>query len=300
MKQARHFFDQRGVVEVDCPILSPSASIDTHIDLIPATYSKKKQIYLHSSPEFGMKRLLAHGIGDIYQMSHVFRDGEHGIKHNPEFMMVEWYRIGMTLDQLMEETADFIRLFLGPLPLAKIRYREAFLKYVGIDYVTSSEKDLLKFIRSNKIPVYSSLELEDKDAMLNLLIGSLVEPHLGEEGLVVLMDYPASQAALAKKKWVDDEQVAERFEIYYHGIELANGYFELTNPEEQEQRFLEGNKARIGLGKDALPIDRFFLDALKRGVPNCSGVAVGFDRLMMLRHRTDSIADVLSWSWEEA
>jgi lysyl-tRNA synthetase class 2 len=135
LRHARAFFDDRGVLETDCPIISPSAAIDAHIDLIPALDVLQNKRYLHSSPEYGMKRLLAQGMGDIYQLSHVFRQGEQGVKHNPEFMMAEWYRLGITFEQIMSETAEFIRLFLGYLPSETISYREALLKYTGIDYV---------------------------------------------------------------------------------------------------------------------------------------------------------------------
>lgn len=300
LKQARLFFEKRGLLEVDCPILSASAAVDAHIDLIPAIYRRTSTVYLHSSPEYGMKRLLAEGIGDIYQLSHVFRDGEQGLKHNPEFMMAEWYRVGMDLEGLIHETVDFICVFLGQLPFIILRYREAFQKYAGIDYITSTEQDLLDYLKDKGIPYYEEAQAEGKDALLNLILGSVIEPQLGQNGLCVLTDYPASQAALAKKKWVDSEQVAERFEVYYQGLELANGYHELTNSEEQRQRFIEANKMRLEMGKEALPIDENFLAALNKGLPDCSGVAVGFDRLMMLRHKKTDIADVISWDWTKA
>lgn len=300
LKQARDFFYQRDVVEVDCPILSTRASIDAHIDLIPALYHHKERCYLHSSPEFGMKRLLAEGIGDCYQLSHVFRDGEWGVKHNPEFMMAEWYRLGFSLEQLMEETIQFCRLFLGDLPATTITYREAFKHCLGIDYVNMSEHALLKFIQDKGIPFYPEVVSEGKDAILNLILGSCIEPQLGKDGLCVLAYYPSTQAALAQKKRFGDEEVAERFEVYYQGAELANGYHELANPSEQHERFIEANAARVASGKNALPIDTNFLKALEKGLPDCCGVAVGVDRLMMLRHKRSNIADVLAWGWAEA
>lgn len=294
----RHFFEQRGVMEVDCPILSQKASVDAHIDLISACYHGKTPCYLHSSPEYGMKRLISENIGDIYQLSHVFRDGELSPKHNPEFTMAEWYRLGFTLQQMMEETVQFIRLFLGELPYQIVNYRDIFLQMTGIDYLTSSNETLLNYIIAHQIPYYASVLDEGKDALLNLILGSQVEPQLGLGQLCVLAYYPASQAALAMKQWHGSEEVAERFEVYYQGVELANGYHELTNAKEQRQRFEEANAFRISLGKNSLPIDDNFLSALEKGLPDCCGVAVGFDRLMMLRQKQKEIANVLAWGWQ--
>lgn len=298
LAKARQFFHDRNILEVDCPQITIAASVDAHIDLIPV-HAAGHWRYLHSSPEYGMKRLLAEGIGDIYQLAHVFREGEKSDKHNPEFTMAEWYRVGYDFAQMIEETVDFIRLFVGKLPYRRISYREAFLQYAKIDYVHATFEELLDFIRTHDIPAYSALEQEDKDACLNLILGFLIEPQLGKEELCVLDYYPSTQAALAKKSQRADEQVAERFEVYYKGIELANGYHELTNAQEQRQRFIEANLHRRQLGKQMLPIDEYFLQALEKGLPDCCGVAVGFDRLMMLRHEA-SIDEVLPFAWDKA
>lgn len=300
LKAARHFFDERGVLEVDCPILSAQASVDTHIDLMVALYRGNEKHYLHSSPEMGMKRLLAEGMEDIYQLAHVFRDGEWSAKHNPEFMMAEWYRLGFSLEEMIEETIQFIRLFLGELPYRIVSYREIFLQETGIDYVTASEQELFTYIREQNIPFYASILEEGKDALLNLILGSQVEPKLGFNELCVLAYYPSSQAALARKRMHGTEQVAERFEVYYQGVELANGFHELTDAPEQRQRFYEANEARLALGKESLPPDENFLQALEKGLPDCCGVAVGFDRLMMLRQGQKEIANVLTWGWQQA
>jgi elongation factor P--(R)-beta-lysine ligase len=297
LKKVRAFFDARAVLEVDCPILSSEASVDAHIDLIVAQYNKNHSYYLHSSPEYGMKRLLAEGIGDIYQLSHVFRDGEWSIKHNPEFMMAEWYRLDFSLEQLIAETIKFMHLFLGPLPHRLTSYRETFLKYTGIDYVYASEQDLFQYIQEQEIAYYPSILSEGKDALLNLILGTKIEPLLGQEELYVLAYYPSTQAALARQWTNGDEQIAARFEVYYQGIELANGYHELADYQEQALRFEESNAQRVALGKERLPPDQHFLKALKKGLPDCSGVAVGFDRLMMLRQQKKDISDVLAWGW---
>lgn len=299
LRQVREFFYQRHVLEVDTPILSSYAAVDAHIDLISACYRQQEIRYLHSSPEYGMKRLLAEGIGDTYQLSHVFRDGEHSHKHNPEFMMIEWYRLGFTLEQLMEETIELMRLFLGPLPYQMITYRDLFKRYAGFDYVKMEAEDLWEEMKRLHIPAYSSALQEGKDALLNIILGSYIEPQLGQHELCVLAYYPASQAALAQKRWHDQEQVAERFEVYYRGVELANGYHELAHAKEQRQRFIEANQVRKELGKETLPIDEYFLEALHKGLPDCCGVAVGFDRLMMLRQNQANIAEVLPLGWGE-
>ena len=246
-----------------------------------------------------MKRLLAEGIGDIYQLAHVFRKGEISGKHNPEFTMAEWYRLGISFEQMMMETADFVRLFIGDLPLKILSYRDAFKEFLGIDYLTSTMTELLEVLRSHDIIPYPGVEEEGKDAILNLILGSLIEPHLGKGEICALAYYPSSQAALAKTALRDDEKVAERFELYYQGIELANGYHELADAKEQRERLIESNQHRIQLGKSPLPIDEHFLKALEKGLPECCGVAVGFDRLMMLRHKQE-IGEVIPFAWDIA
>lgn len=298
LAQARQFFQERDILEVDCPLVTQAASVDAHIDLIPV-YSNGQRRYLHSSPEYGMKRLLAQGIGDIYQLAHVFREGEQSNKHNPEFTMAEWYREGIPFEAMAEETINFIRLFLGPLPFSILSYREAFQKYAGIDYIEATDQELIDYLSSNGIPPYPGIEEEGKDAILNLILGVQIEPQLGKDALCVLAYYPSTQAALAKTCQRGNEMAAERFEVYYRGIELANGYHELADPQEQRSRFVEANAHRKRLGKHELPIDERFLQALEQGLPDCCGVAVGFDRLMMLRHQ-QNIANVVPFIWNEA
>lgn len=298
-RTVRSFFSARSVCEVDCPILSASASVDAHIDLIPASPVGGTH-YLHSSPEYGMKRLLSRGMGDIYQLSHVFRNGECGIKHNPEFTMVEWYRVGISFTGLIQETLDFVRLFLGELPSSIISYREAFQRFAGIDYLAASTEELITYLDQRKIPIYPNAIHEGKDALLNLILGSIIEPRLGQDELCALAYYPLSQAALAQTCMHGNEAVSERFEIYFKGVELCNGYHELADPTEQRRRLEEANIERKKLGKEPLPIDENFLQSLEKGIPDCCGVAVGFDRLMMLRHNAQHISDVIPFSWSMA
>ncbi len=295
LARAREFFRQRNVLEVDCPLITQAASVDAHIDLI-AVRQENGWRYLHSSPEYGMKRLIADGIGDVYQLAHVFRDGEQSKKHNPEFMMAEWYRLGVTFEAMIAETVDFVRLFLGEIPSYTISYRDLFYQHTSMDYLKASEEELYRYLIDHGIVPYPGIEKEGKDALLNLILGAFIEPLLGNDALCVLAYYPASQAALAETCRRGDEMAAERFEIYYKGVELANGYHELADDKEQRKRLIEANEHRFQLGKEPLPIDEYFLEALKKGLPDCCGVAVGFDRLMMLRHNSD-IAGVIPFVW---
>jgi len=297
LSAVRSFFFARNVLEVDTPLLSHSAPIDEHIDVMCVDLQNTKG-YLHTSPEYAMKRLLSLGLGDIFQLSHVFRLGEFGRLHNPEFTMIEWYRTGLSFEDFIEETVELIQLFLGPYPYKHISYREAFLRYAKIDYVHASIQDLLECAASHGIAL-SSPSSWDLDGLLQLLMASVIEPHLGKEEIVVLGDYPASQAALAKTEKKEEETVAKRFEIYFQGIELANGYLELTDAQEQRSRFLRSNEQRSKAKKEVLPIDEFFLTALEQGFPECCGVAVGFDRLFMIKQKALSLKEILPFSWDE-
>jgi elongation factor P--(R)-beta-lysine ligase len=264
LAKARAFFAQRDVLEVDVPILSHAASVDVHIDVVNVACCGKPA-FLHTSPEYGMKRLLAEGIGDIYQISHVFRDWEKGERHTVEFTMAEWYRVGFSFQQMKDETLEFMRLFLDHLPATyeTYSYQEVFQKYAG------------SFPES----------LEERDAIFSFE----VEPHLGKETLAVIDRFPPEQAALAQ---IGEDGFAERFEVYYRGIELANGYHELLNSLELSERIHAANQERKCLGKQVLPVDKDFIQAFEVGLPDCCGVAVGFDRLMMLRHHLEEIRDV--------
>jgi elongation factor P--(R)-beta-lysine ligase len=297
MSAARDFFCGCGIMEVDTPLLCSTPPVDTHIDAIQALYHGGERRYLHTSTEYAMKRLLALGCGDIYQLSHVFRDGEYGQRHNPEFMMAEWYRKGFSFEAMMQETVRFIELFLGTKKVKRISYREAFEKHIGIDYSAASEDEIRSVLEGRGIILPSGGM--DKEGLLNIALGAVIEPQFSGEALYIFQYYPSSQAALAKTRVVDGEEVAERFEIYYEGVELANGYHELVDAKEQRHRFEECNEKRASLGKEQYPLDERFLGALEDGMPGCCGVAVGFDRLMMLRHEASSLCDILPFSWEE-
>jgi lysyl-tRNA synthetase class 2 len=293
LERARLFFKERGIIEVDCPLMGKAAPIDLHIDLFTVYNKKKERYYLHSSPEYFMKRLLAEASLDIYQLAHVFRDEDKSERHAIEFMMAEWYRLNFSLDEMIKETLEFIALFV-PISASHIfTYREAFQTFAGIDYVTATDQALFDLLHTRGIIPYDGIMEEGTDALLNLILGTIIEPAFKTLGTVVLKEYPLSQAALSQKKEKEGEIVGERFEIYYNGIELANGYKELQDPKEQLFRLEKSNRERVRHHKEALPIDYDFLRALEKGLPDLSGVAVGFDRLLLLEANGSSLDDVL-------
>lgn len=290
----RRFFAEREVLEVDTNILCNTAPIDAYIDVMRVDVGGGKVGYLHTSPEYALKKLLASGSGDIFQLSHVFRANEEGPIHHPEFTMLEWYRLELSYEEFIEETLELIRLFLGALSTEILTYRDILKKHTGIDCTKASQADLYKGICAHKIDVNPAAKTWDSDTLLNLLFSRLVEPHLGQNKLSVIIEYPATQAALSKiHQSADNFAVSGRFEIYYRGIELANGYDELTDPIEQKQRLEKENAKRLSIGKTLLPMDEDFIRALEIGIPDCCGVAVGFDRLMQLRHNTKNISEVI-------
>jgi lysyl-tRNA synthetase class 2 len=296
LAMARSFFSERGLIEVDPIALGSSASIDINIDLFASPSSIHGRRFLFSSPEYPMKRLLSEGSGDIFYLGHVWRHEEAGARHSPEFMMAEWYRLGMSFSQIIEETAQFAELFIGQRPRKLLSYREAFQKHAGIDPFTTSHEQLVEACRS--FEGYPT-EHSSTDELLNLLLAMNVEPQFDPNEITVLYHYPASQAALARQVMVDGFAVAERFELYFQGLELANGYHELADGMEQRARFLADNTERSRLGKEPYPIDEHFLHALNKGLPDCCGVAVGVDRLLMIQKKAPAIADVMPISWAD-
>ena len=273
LKAVRTFFDDKGVLEVDTPLLSPYAPIDAHIDLFETEGG-----YLHSSPEYGMKKLLAEGSGDIYQLGHVFRKEEEGPLHAAEFTMIEWYRVETSLKTFLQENIDLFSLFLPHVPHEILSYDAAFKEAVGIPYTEPPEALMA---RGKEL----GFDLHDPSDVINLLWGCVVEPTLGQGTLTIVTPYPEKQAALAQVS----NGTAERFEFYYQGIELGNGYHELTDPIEQQGRLDQANQERIALGKASLPYDPTFIKALEKGLPDCYGIAWGFDRLLMLKENRSNI-----------
>lgn len=290
LRATRDFFESRGLVEVDCPILSGAASVDAHIDLVEASCCGKKA-FLHSSPEYGMKRLLAEGCPDIYQLSHVFRDEECGPRHNPEFTLVEWYRKGISFQEMIHETLDFLSIFRPKGEVFQASYRDHFLQHTGLDPFEAPNDELRELLHDCECS--PELLQSPRDTLLHLSFALLVEANFDPGKMTVVKDFPASQAALAQIRQVEGHPVGERFEVYWGGHELANGYHELSSAKEQRERFNKENQMRLDEGKCALPPDEEFLAALEKGLPDCCGVAVGFDRLLMLHLGLNEISQVL-------
>jgi len=296
-QRIRAFFHARDVLEVETPILSAAGASDLHIDSMTtrAGIGRDELLYLQTSPEYAMKRLLAAQSGAIYQLARVFRYGEQGRQHHPEFTMLEWYRPGFDHRRLMDEVDALLRELLTDSmklqPTIQWTYQQAWLQTTKIDPFQSSIEELEQYARTQNIEMAG--QLEDKDAWLQLIMSYCVEPALPKATPVFIYDYPASQAALAKIR-NDIIPVAERFELYLNGMELANGFHELTDAKEQRQRFEADNKKRIAAGKAVIPIDESLLAALPR-LPDCAGVALGFDRIMMLSIGAKDICEVIAF-----
>jgi lysyl-tRNA synthetase class 2 len=298
---AREFFKHRGVLEVETPILSAAAVSDPQIEsLVTQIAGYPKRAYLCPSPEYAMKRLLAAGSGDIYQICKVFRDAERGRWHNPEFTMIEWYRLGLDDAALMDEVEILLSQLLAPLRTLKaaerLSYSAALQRHAGVDAFSSSDEDLLE--AAVRFGVACDAEL-DRDAKLDLLMGMIVGPRLGHENPCFICDYPASQAALARLK-PGLPRVAARFELYLDGLELANGFHELLQPEEQRARFVQDLGKRRARGQLQPPLDENLLAALENGMPDCAGVALGFDRVVAIAVGADRLSGAMSFAIDNA
>ncbi len=300
LTKLRQFFAARGVLEVDTPALSRAGTTDRHIHSFRVEDGRGGSLYLHTSPEFPMKRLLASGSGDIWQLCKVFRSGEAGQRHNAEFSMLEWYRLDFDHHRLMAETAELITALIPGIRSAPeyLTYREAFQRHAGIDPFTASKQDCIAALRQGGQQLPAEGEL-DRDGWLDLLAGLRVYPALGKGHLTFIYDYPASQAALSRIR-PGDPPVAERFEAFLDGMELANGFHELVDAAEQRQRFEADRTYRQAHGLMDVPMDESLLAALGHGLPECSGVALGFDRLVMIAARAASIDEVTAFPSDRA
>jgi lysyl-tRNA synthetase class 2 len=307
LRRLREFFHERGFLEVETPILSADTVVDRHLDPFAVAVAsgptqRPATFWLQTSPEFAMKRLLAAGAEAIYQTSRVFRQGEQGALHNPEFTLVEWYRAGEGLKEGIGRTSDLCEALLGRGPAERMSYRAAFARYVGLDPHTAPIEDLVAAARQGVAggsPPPENLRPEDCDGWLDWLLVDRVQVHLGQGRPLVLYDYPASQAALAHIR-PGNPPVAERFELYVSGIELANGYHELRDADELRRRIARANAQRVADGKPPLPEASRLLAAMQAGLPPAVGVALGFDRLVMLAAGAKSIAEVMAFPWDRA
>jgi lysyl-tRNA synthetase class 2 len=306
LEQIRDFFRDRNLLEVDTPIMSHCGVSDPHIDSIPVAYTpdgaaSSQTMWLMSSPEYAMKRLLAAGSGSIFQIAKAFRNGEAGRRHNPEFTLLEWYRVGFDLESLMQEVAALVDRVLEPklglLQWHYWSYREAFARVLKLDPHAATDAELRACALA-----HVDIHMDDatpRDTWFDLLMSHCIEPVLPPACFIY--DYPASQAALARLG-VDEQgaAIARRFEVYINGVELANGYQELTNAKEQKQRFWADNQARQVLHKTPMSADQRLIEALHSGLPDCSGVALGIERLLMLALGEADIASVMAFNHPRA
>jgi len=296
LARIRAFFAARGVLEVETPALSPAGVSDLAHDSVAASARSlgPTPLYLHTSPEYAMKRLLAEGSGDIYQICRVFRDDELGRWHQPEFTLLEWYRIGLDDARLMDEVESLLRDALADggtaWRSARIAYSDALARALDVDAGASTAR-VAAHLAERGVDVPQGLT---HDALLDLAFASLVVPGFPADTLTFVCDYPASQAALARLK-IGTPPVAARFEVFARGIELANGFHELTDAEEQRRRFETEIDARRKAGRHVPPLDEAFLAALARGLPDCAGVAVGVDRLVALALGAESVAAAMAF-----
>ena len=301
LAEIRRFFTDRGLLEVETPVLSEFGVTDVHLatfstEFISPFGEQSKTLWLSTSPEYHMKRLLAAGSGPIFQIGKVFRNEEAGNRHNPEFTMLEWYRPHFDMYRLINEVDDLLQQILECPPAESMSYQFAFQQYVGLDPLSADLSELAEKAKKHQL---IGAENENRDTLLQFLFSTVVEPQIGHEAPGVVYHFPASQAALAQIS-SEDLRVAERFEFYYKGLELANGFHELSDAREQLRRFQQDNLQREKMGLPVRAIDTRLLAALQAGIPNCSGVALGVDRLLMIAMGTESIKDVISFAIDNA
>ena len=306
LERIRAFFAGQGVMEVETPSLCQRVGTDPNLDFWNAgpegdATVRAESLYLQTSPEYAMKRLLAAGSGSIYQICKAYRYGESGRFHNPEFTILEWYRVGFDLERLMDEVDALLGRSLGlsGSESERIGYRTAFDRHCGIDPFSARIADFRAFAEMKDDPGAFRLCGDDIRLWQEYLFGCYVQPHLGKSGLCFVFDYPAVQCALARLK-PGDSRIAERVEVFYHGVELANGFWELDCEPEQRRRFERDLVIRRQTGKPLPAIDERLLAALQEGLPDCAGIAVGLDRVLMLLVDADSIDAVLSFSFARA
>lgn len=306
IKKVREFFADRCILEVETPILSQAAVTDRHLSSFETIFSKPgivdlqqgQKLSLITSPEYHMKRLIAAGSGPIFQICKCFRNQEEISRyHNPEFTMLEWYRIQFDMMQMINEVDDLFQLVLDSEPAEHISYQSAFIKYINIDPFDTSREQLTEAIEGLELG-FDTKDV-DIDTLLQVLFTFGIEPKIGQNKPTVVYHFPASQAALAEI-CCEDHRTAKRFEFYYQGVELANGFKELVNAKEQRARFERDNQERLANGIPAQVIDEYLLAAMEAGLPECSGVAVGLDRLIMLALKQPTISHVMSFNLENA
>ncbi|WEJ62093.1 EF-P lysine aminoacylase EpmA [Thiomicrorhabdus lithotrophica] len=307
LKQVRAFFYAHSVIEVDTPILSQSATPDVHLQSLSTKVQvpglkEPQNYYLHTSPEYPMKRLLCEGSGDIFYLGKVFRDGDLSPRHQIEFSMLEWYRIGFSMQGLIDEVIELIQdIIEEPLRVEKLSYQQVFQKYAHIDDVfNATSQDYQACLSKNQIPEIVGVDSHDKDLWEQLVLTEVIEPQLGKNAITVMYHYPAKDAALAQI-CQDNPLIAERFEIFVNGMELANGYHELADADVYRSRFEESLLNRKQLDLPQLPLDKKLLNTLaEEPLPDCCGVALGFDRLFLLQQEFENIQQGITFGIDQA
>jgi lysyl-tRNA synthetase class 2 len=291
MNKVRRFFESHGVLEVETPVLSGAGGTDPQLDYFEVEGTR----FMMTSPEFHMKRLLAAGFGDIFQITKSFRKDEFGVHHNNEFSMVEWYRVGMPQEKLMDEVEALVSEIIGsPINARRTRWIDAFKNYAGVNPLAASDDEFAAACTSREIPLPADGTAMSREDWWDYLMVFAVEPELAKNGPEFILDYPQSQAALAQTYVGEDGYTwARRFELFVDQVELCNGYTELTDVKEQRRRFDADIEIRRSMNKPLPPIDEHFLAALESGMPACSGVALGLDRLFMLAMKKEKISDVI-------
>jgi lysyl-tRNA synthetase class 2 len=307
INEIRGFFKNKNVIEVETPSLSMGTVTDPYLDAFSTQYNyldnsdinQSQQLYLQTSPEFHMKRLLASGYGCIFQICKAFRHEDSGRYHNPEFTLLEWYRIGFDQHDLMAEVDELLSTVVKTPKSEKISYQNLFIKFVSIDPLTATFNQLYEVIELQGKAADWLYESDDCDLLLQFIFSEIIEKNIGLSRPCFVYNFPIAQASLAKE-CAEDNRVAQRFECYFKGVELANGFNELTDADIQITRFEQDNSKRQQLGLVTKNIDENFIKALQSGLPQCAGVALGIDRLMMIALEKSAIEDVISFPIERA
>lgn len=301
----RQFFADKSVLEVETPLLSHAVGTDPQLEFFTTEYClppQRQTLFLQTSPEFAMKRLLAAGSGSIYQIGKAFRNGESGRFHNPEFTMLEWYRVGFTLTNLMDEIAELFACLFKLRPLQesqRVSYQDVFSSFTGLDPLVFSHRDYCAYAMASGLPEAVDICEANHAVWLDFLFSHKVQPHLGDNALCMVYGYPACQSSLARVN-PHNPLITDRVELFIDGVELGNGYYELTDASEQSRRFDRELAARREQGLPAAVKDDRLIDALDSGLPECAGMAIGLDRLLMLLSDSASIEDVLSFAIRRA
>lgn len=307
LSKIRGYFVNQNVLEVETPTIAPSTVTDVHLEAMKTIHTNpqsiiKTHLFLQTSPEYYMKRMLSAGFPSIYQITKCFRDDEVGRFHNPEFTMLEWYRLNFTMNKLIDDVDGILKLVLDTPVCDKISYSDLFVTHLDLDIKNDSDLKVVSICKQrgfeNIVPseFKETLSELERNMLLQLLFCEEIESKIGLERPIAVTHFPASQASLAKID-PDDPWLSLRFEIYYKGIELANGFEELTDAKEQKARFISDNEQRKESGLELKPEDTKFLDALEFGLPACSGVALGIDRLIMLALGKKHISEVLTFDF---